>query len=385
MRVLWICGLPEDVRLNALPENITNFKCAAWSWVLGHFPPPRDVELHVLCPVLGLHSRRIDFDYKGVAWHCVRQDRYEASLLWLRVYYKAKKIVDEIKPQVIHGWGGETGCGWVATLLTRNAVVSVQGLLLLLFWQLMKIKNSDHDVSLRTRLAWFCERMTYKRARVLLVESSASNEGLKRYYSEEGLLIPHPLRQDFLECDLSSRASLEKAQIKFVYVGNLTERKGAIDAIMSFKSLSSRNAELVMIGEGKDAEVIKKLIIEYGLLGKVRLRGTLSAEDIVSEFKSAQFFLLPSYGDTGPTALKEALSCGLYPICYDNSGPKALVSHYGCGKLVKTGDVDSLANVISESMDNVKTCLDQGLSAASLVRDELNKDKIWEQLRLAYA
>ena len=87
MKVLWICGLPEDVRLNATPSELTAVKGAAWSWILGHLPPPKDIELHILCPVRGLLEKRVDFEYLDAHWHCFRQKRFELSFFWLRFYF----------------------------------------------------------------------------------------------------------------------------------------------------------------------------------------------------------------------------------------------------------------------------------------------------------
>ena len=140
MKVLWICGLPDDVRLNAIPSELTAVKGAAWSWILGHLPPPKDIELHILCPVRGLLEKRVDFEYLDAHWHCFRQKRFELSFFWLRFYFSIRAFVKQLSPNIIHGWGGETGCGWVATLLSKKAIVSVQGLLVL-FWQMWALKG----------------------------------------------------------------------------------------------------------------------------------------------------------------------------------------------------------------------------------------------------
>ena len=207
MKVLWICGLPNDVRLNACDKVLSLTPTAAWSWILGHLSPPDGMELHIVCPVGGLYAKRVDFEYNGVYWHCYKRHRFELPLLWIRFYFQIKGFVKNLKPDIIHGWGGETGCGRVATLLSRRAIVSVQGLLLLLYWQLSMLGNGmTAKASAKTRLAWLVEKMTYRKADKLLVESMASMRGLKEYYGMDGELVPHPLRDAFLRFDLPMRS-----------------------------------------------------------------------------------------------------------------------------------------------------------------------------------
>ena len=385
MKVLWICGLPNDVRMNACDKVLSTTSTAAWSWILGHLPPPKEVELHIICPVGGLYAPRVDFEYKGAHWHCFKRHRFELPLLWIRFYFQIKGFVKKLKPDVIHGWGGETGCGRVATLLSKKAVVSVQGLLKLLYWQLSDVANGKNvESSFNTKLAWFVEKLTYRRADKLLVESMASMCGLKKYYSLLGNLVPHPLRGDFLQFDLSRREHIIKKPPKFVFVGSLLARKGAIDAVQAFANARIASSSLVMIGDGgAKAEIVN--IIEKNRIGKqVRMREALSSEEIVKEFSDAQFFLLPSYGDTGPTALKEALSCGLFPICYGNSGPKDLISHYGCGRLVETADVSGLICAIKESSGKMEECVNRALKASIAVRKELSPESVWHELIRIY-
>lgn len=385
MKVLWICGLPNVVRLTATNKVLSETPTAAWSWILGHLPPPKDIELHVVCPVGGLIEPRVDFDYGGAHWHCFRRERFELFFLWRRFARKIRSFVHTLAPDVIHGWGGETGCGLVSTYLTKKAVLSVQGLLLLLFWQWLKLKGEKPKINFKTRIMWLCEKMSYRRANILLVESAASQAGLKKYYGHDGVMIPHPLRREFLEADLANRNGLISAPIKFVYIGNLIARKGAIDALKAFAMLAQTESKLIMIGEGDDRVIIENIIVQKGLSDRVILRGTLSAEEITKEFLDAQFFLLPSYGDTGPTALKEALAAGLYPICYKNSGPEDLIIRYGCGELVSTGDIVALSETMNRCVCGVADCVRHSISAARGVRSELSPNVIWSQLKKIYA
>ena len=383
MKVLWICGLPNAVRLTACDRVLSLTPTAAWSWVLGHLPPPKDVELHIVCPVGGLYAPRVDFEYKGAQWHCFRRYRFELPLLWLRFYWQIRSFVKELSPDVIHGWGGETGCGWIATLLTSSAVVSVQGLLRW-FEKLLSEAGAKSKFTISSWLQGLIEKATYRRAAICLVESEASRRGLLKYYGQKSVLVHHPLRREFIDASIPLENLSALGVVNIVFVGSLTERKGAVDALRAFSEVAETGTHLSMIGEGLLRQQLETVIAENGLNGKVELLGTLSVDKILEVFKTAQLFLLPSYGDTGPTALKEALASGLYPICYDNSGPRDLISHYGCGSLCTTGDIKQLVSTLRTCLMDVQHYRQMAISVAEKVRDELSCRTVWRELEEVY-
>jgi len=237
---------------------------------------------------------------------------------------------------------------------------------------------------LNTRLSWLVERLSYKNAAKLLVESDASKNGLYQYYRLTGELIPHPLRLPFLQYDELSRLCLMDRAPRFVFVGSLINRKGAMDAVVAFEKLSICDAMLVLVGDGELNSTIQQFIVEHNLDKQICIMPNLSAEQISIEFLQSQFFLLPSYGDTGPTALKESLASGLYPICYNNSGPADLIRHYGCGKVCETGNVIALAHVMRYCVDNKEKCVQDGLRASRFVRKELAPASVWDKLLEVY-
>lgn len=375
-KILWICGLPNDVRLHGWEKPLSPVKTAAWSWILGHLPPV-GVELHILCPVVGLVEPRIDFKYMGAEWHCFRRDRRRFIFCYIRYVIGIWRFVRRLAPEAIHGWGGETGFGFMATQFSRRAVVSVQGLLLL-----YNALSEEFKTKMATRMGRCVmrqERLTYCRAVRLVCESETSNASLKQYYGCTGIVVPQPLRAAFYEEHEIKR----NADPTFLFVGSLVDRKGAIDVVKAFAEVRDERAKLIMIGEGVAETVIRELILKEGLVGRVELLGGCTAEVVAENMRRAHFFALPSYADTGPNALKEALACGLFPICYDNTGPHEYLTKY-CGYLCQTGDVGSYAAALNRALTNAEGCLHEGTCAARRIRDDLSRTHVWELLRGVY-
>lgn len=375
MKVLWICGLPEEVRVE---KKLIDVSGAAWSWILGHLPPPEGVELHVICPVHGLKTEGgVHFEWRGAVWHCFELKRWEPLFLRRRFYRTIKDFVKKLRPDVVHGWGGESGCGLLATYCSEKAIVSVQG-------QLRMLNANARQFGLKPEFPWwsisarfreFLEVVTYRRARVLLAESEASQKSLWELYGQKSEVIRHPLRREFLVSGFRFQVSGEGT---YLFVGQMVARKGPVDAIKAFAGLWDADARLVMIGSGGlDAE-IDQFILERGLGNRITRIPQCSAAEVVEWMQKSRYFILPSYGDTGPTAMLEAISQGMVPICYDNTGPGEIVRRYGVGSAAKTGEVGSLVSGCKFQVENVR-------GAAMRVREEHSREAAWDGLMKVYA
>lgn len=377
MRVLWICGLPNEVRMNGWRQRLSEQPTPAWSWVLGHLPP-EGVELHILCPVVGLVESRIDFVYLGAHWHCFRRRKFLQLPSYIRHMIACRRFVKKLRPDIIHGWGGETGFGFYATLLTNRAVVSVQGLLLLLYnslsWQFKMQMTTWYG-----RYMVWRERLSYQRAMLLLVESNTSGVALQKYYQKRGVVVPQPLRAVFYQGRSNSRDDVPT----FLYVGALTARKGVLDVVNAFVHVYDKSAQLIMIGDGEARDEVESLILERGLSSRITMKHNCAAEELFELMTRAHFFTLPSYVDTGPNALKEALASGLFPICYDNSGPHEYITRY-CGYLCETGNVVAYAELMNKALANREGCLRISAEASIRIKKDLSKTMVWAKLRELY-
>lgn len=382
MTILWICGLPEEVRLKACERTLSETSGAAWGWVLGHLPPPEGVELHVACPVPGLVEKEMHFGYMGAQWHCYRSIRGEQYLLRIPAIMKMRRLVAAVKPDVVNGWGGETGCGWIATWLSNRASVNVQGLL-----RMLKANEASSGLKARHgrwmdwRLREVVEAMTYRRAAKLFCESSQSQLGLRSLYGYDSEVIYQPLRSAFIS---SSSAPEQPGVPTFLYIGEMVDRKGPLDALRAFAELKDDAARLEMLGSGPLANEARKFVRVHGLEDRVRFGKGLQSEELLALMRRCDSFILPSYGDTGPTSLKEAMSQGLYPICYDNTGPKEHIERYGFGRLCATGKWRELTEAMEYVLAHRAELRKRGREAAKAIKRDLSPENIWPRILAAY-
>jgi glycosyltransferase involved in cell wall biosynthesis len=105
---------------------------------------------------------------------------------------------------------------------------------------------------------------------------------------------------------------------KMLIVASLNEPiKGVFNFIKSIGILNLKKIALSIAGDGPDKEQIIKYINENNLKNNICLLGHLSQDDILSEYKKANIFILPSFSDPSPLSIVEALYMRL-PLLISN-------------------------------------------------------------------
>jgi glycosyltransferase involved in cell wall biosynthesis len=102
--------------------------------------------------------------------------------------------------------------------------------------------------------------------------------------------------------------------------------------------------------------------------------------------QSSSIFLLPTRIDTGPTALKESMAMGLWPVCYDNSGPAHYIRKFEYGNLAQDLNLDSLTGILQTAIASQpwKT-REHRAKIASQIRPHFARTRIWPELTKMYA
>jgi glycosyltransferase involved in cell wall biosynthesis len=371
MKILWFSGLPSEVqreRLNSEPH-------ACWSevaWIMAHLPPPPGVELHIACRSYP-HTTYKSFDYKGARFHIVPVKARARPLTlfqldWL--YYRTAS--EAARPDIIHGWGTEDSCSLAAMKLSpKRHVVGIQGLI--------------NTYRRRVPMSWYSyfqaigERLALARARYVVAENDYSlSSGSEMIGKASTRVIEHPLRPQFLN---SEPASGEAEQILFI--GNLDDRKGIWDALKAFEKAAPSSWQFAIAGAGTPEAVAKlhSLTATPGLSGRVKYYSIIDADKIINLMQQSSLFLLPSRIDTGPTVLKEAMAMGLWPICYDNSGPGFYIRHFGAGDLAQDLNIDSLTETLANAISQQKWKDPEFREkVTSTIRPRFDKDRIWGEL-----
>jgi len=152
-----------------------------------------------------------------------------------------------------------------------------------------------------------------------------------------------------------------------VAAGMLEPWKGFVDLIWAMKALlKSREAKLIIFGEGSMRSQLQGLINELELQNEVILYGHV--ENPLKYFKHADVFALSSYVEGMPNVLIESMMCGCTPVSTDcPTGPREVLQNGKYGYLVPVKDPMAMADAIEKALDSPisKSLLDEAVKPFS--------------------
>jgi glycosyltransferase involved in cell wall biosynthesis len=179
-----------------------------------------------------------------------------------------------------------------------------------------------------------------------------------RLDEERTRLIPNGL--DLARFDLDAgggrrrstrrRLGIPDARLLILCVGTTCMRKGQLDLIRALDRMKTRVEELacVFLGavEGDYLERLKAAADELGLADRVQFLPP--REDPLPCFEAADLLVSPSYQESLPRVVLEAMAFGLPIVATGVHGVPELVRHDEEALLVEPGDVEAMADAISE-------------------------------------
>lgn len=135
-----------------------------------------------------------------------------------------------------------------------------------------------------------------------------------------------------------------------ISVGRLHPMKGYSELIAAAARLRLQSSlKFLIVGDGPEREALQRQSVD---LPAVRFIRGVHHEEVPRYLYAADIFVLPSIDlpgttETTPTALLEAMACGLPVVCTDSGGMPDIVGNGKNGYVVPQGEPDALADAIS--------------------------------------
>jgi colanic acid/amylovoran biosynthesis glycosyltransferase len=150
-------------------------------------------------------------------------------------------------------------------------------------------------------------------------------------------------------------------KIKLLHVGRITPKKGVPDLLKVYNEIikeNNFNAELHIIGDGEEYNLVEKFVSDYELKVSVILHGALPHPDVLEHMKSADIFILNSRiapdGDREgyPNVIIEAMASETAIVSTYHAGIPDAVSHEKEGLLVEEKNNEQLKQAIIRLLKN---------------------------------
>lgn len=210
--------------------------------------------------------------------------------------------------------------------------------------------------------ATFVDRMRFRFLSLVAERYCVAFEGYKilispyvqRYYGSrlkgECRQISNPIRREFFELNR------DPVEGRILFAGKIIRRKGVLDLIRAISQLRpEQNFELRIAGscddQGYMAE-IQALIREQKLESKVNFLGLLNEEQVLSEFSTASILVLPSYQETAPMVIQQAMAANVAVIATRICGVPDQLEDGKAGLLFEPGDVATCGQQLEKLLND---------------------------------
>lgn len=136
--------------------------------------------------------------------------------------------------------------------------------------------------------------------------------------------------------------------LKFLYVGQVTPRKGIDYLLEAFEEVKNENIELTIVGRISD----KYKYISENNDSKIIFKGEVTHDCIKEIYKQSHVFVFPSILEGMTLSGLEALGCGLPVICTTNTGINDIIEDGKNGFVINASNSNEIVNKIKWFINN---------------------------------
>jgi glycosyltransferase involved in cell wall biosynthesis len=204
--------------------------------------------------------------------------------------------------------------------------------------------------------------------------------------------VYHGLNADFsrLIDEVSPRLGARTgSSLRILAVGRLVAKKG-LDVLVDACAILARRGvplRLDIVGEdGEQADALAAQIARHGLSGTVTIRGPMTQDALLEEYRNATVFCLPcriaADGDRDgiPNVLMEAMACGLPVVTTPVSGIPELLRHGVNGLFVPPEDAAATADALERLYADAAYAAQLGAAAQTDVRSRFCGERMATEL-----
>ena len=335
--------------------------------------------------VLRFHTGEAPTDYRRagpkVEVYYVRgQDRLRTNTGSFLDVRKARKLVAELKPDIVHG----QGIGWygdIAVKCSPNSVVTVHGL------PHVEIRLSARTTfrdKLRVKPIDALVRRVLRRAKVAISISKYDTQELGRLIKGTPVSIANPTGLEFF-----ALAPSRPSEPRLLFAGVLVPRKNLEGLLNAFAQVRQAvpGARLIMVGPHPDpdyAQTVQDRVTSLALGDSVDIVGFVDNDRLRQEIATARAVVLFSREETAPTIIAQAMAAGKPVIATRVGGVPEMMNDGESGFVVESEDETALAERMLTLLNDQDLCLRMGARGHELALRRFNPDAVARQTVEAY-
>jgi len=348
IKVAWLAPYPTEYLCDHVELQNSHVRLHPAIWIVNlalGLAENRNVDLHIVTL-----SQEISYNqtvkHEGITYHFLKRPRYLIRLatLFQLDKFQLHRALNTIRPDLVHCHGTEDVYSYAGVTSGFTCLISVQGIITEI---LRSRRNCFDKKTFAYFVSQFIERYTFRRGN-FFVAKTAFVERFVRCLSPKAKIyhIENIVHQVFFQVE---RNVLESSPVLFI--GSVLPEKGIEELIDSMTLLKDDFPllRLKIIGPNNSKyvrEVLQNRIYSLELENHIKFCGFKSSEEIANEFSSSLMLVLPSYMDTSPNVIAEAMVAGVPVIASRVGGIPFMIREGETGTLVTPKSSKALAERI---------------------------------------
>lgn len=321
-------------------------------------------------------------EYEGVTVHSLEVNqnvaRHKADsgkIEYLKKITKVKKLVEEIKPDILHAHYA-TSYGLLGAMTNFHPfVISVWG-------------SDVYDFPIKSPLHKLILKRNLKKADYIWSTSRVMKKETEKYTNKDIKVTPFGV--DINKFIPKFGRENIKDEIVVGTVKSLEEKYGIEFLIRAFAKVKYSNENLKLklriCGRGSQEEFLKNLCIELDINKDVTFLGFLNENQVIAEFQKFDIAVFPSTLDSESfgVAAVEAEACGVPVVVSDADGLMESTKPNLTSLVAKKRSVESLYHEIQKLVQNEELRKNMGISARKFVEENYSLVNNFNDIDISY-
>jgi glycosyltransferase involved in cell wall biosynthesis len=251
-----------------------------------------------------------------------------------------RKLLREIKPDIVHGQGTERECALAAVFSGYPNVLTLHGNMR------VHAKRGENKGKPYYRFAAFLEGIALRKTDGVVSISTYTDE-LVKPLAKRTWLLPNAADSRYFE---ATHKPTQPPAILFV--GGLDERKNPVGFIKACAPLFEKSGwKFRLCGTGaKGSPYFAELEALAARHPWIELAGWKSRDELLAEMESASLLVLPTFEDNCPMVVLEAMAVGLPVIASRVGGVPDLITYGKTGMMFDPSAPENIREVTGQMM-----------------------------------